>query len=79
MMIVHDADCVMASQKLTDADFTTTTPDCRAAPEVWEQLPNKEEALEQANRGYERLDQSTTMFSFPTRHPESGLKLVHGF
>lgn len=76
MIVVRDIDYMMASQKLTDAGFTTTTPDRRPAPEIWEQLPNQKEVLEQVNRGYDRLDQSTTMFSFPTGHPESGLKLV---
>ncbi|KAJ5542194.1 hypothetical protein N7461_008197 [Penicillium sp. DV-2018c] len=76
MIVVRDVDCALASQKLIDAGFTPTTPDRRPAPEIREKLPNQQEVLEQVNRGYDRLDQSTTMFSFPTGHPERGLKLV---
>ncbi|KAJ5714162.1 uncharacterized protein N7483_011343 [Penicillium malachiteum] len=75
-IVVDDKDYDSACQKLKDAGFRVTVPDRRPAPEIFDALPDPEEALRLVNKEYERLDQSTALFDYPVNHElDGGLKV----
>ena len=72
MFVVRDEHHQTAIQKLKDSGFTQAPPDRRVAPEIMESLPDPQAALDQINKGYERLDCYCTSFQFPPHLPFSG-------
>lgn len=72
MFVVRDEHYQTAIQKLKDLEFIQAYPDRRPAPEILASLPDPQAALDEINKGYERLDRYCTPFRFPPRLPFSG-------
>lgn len=68
MVAVRDEDYQVACQKLKDSAFNAVVPDHKPAPELLARLPDPDRVMRMVNKQYERLDQSTTTFDYPTTH-----------
>ncbi|KUM66910.1 hypothetical protein ACN42_g194 [Penicillium freii] len=72
MIAVRDEDYELACQKLRDSGFYEIIPDRSIPPEILATLPDPEQATEEVEREYRRLDNSTVTFEYPINHHLSG-------
>ncbi|KAJ5922866.1 hypothetical protein N7516_010569 [Penicillium verrucosum] len=72
MIAVRDEDYQLACQKLKDSGFYEVTPDRSIPPEILATLPDPEQAIEEVEREYRRLDNSTISFQYPINHYLAG-------
>jgi hypothetical protein len=76
MVAVRDEDYQTAYQKLKDFGFREITPDRRPRPEILARVPDPDKVIEEMKREYQRPDESTVTFEYPTNHSlDGGLKL----
>ncbi|KAI9737347.1 MAG: hypothetical protein M1834_009501 [Cirrosporium novae-zelandiae] len=65
IIVVRNEDYESSIQKLHNSGFLETAP-CRSPPpEILETLPDPQAVLDEINRNYKKLDQSTTTFNYP--------------
>lgn len=77
MVVVCDEDYQLACQKLNDSAFYEIIPDRSIPPEILAKLPDPDQAIEEVEREYQLLDNSTVTFQYPINHPFAGsLKLT---
>ena len=69
-IVVRDEDYQVAIRKLLDSQFVSTAPNRNLRPEVMEHLPDPQAVLAEINKGYRRLDLSSTTFNYPSHYSE---------
>ena len=69
-IVVQDEDYKAAIRKLLDSQFISTAPNRNPPPEVMERLPDPQAVLAKINKGYGRLDLSSTTFNYPRHYSE---------
>jgi hypothetical protein len=72
MVAVRDEDYELACQKLKDWAFYEIIPDRSIPPEILATLSDPDQAVEEVEREYQRLDNSTVTFEYPTNHHLAG-------
>ncbi|KGO71093.1 hypothetical protein PITC_080300 [Penicillium italicum] len=72
MFTVRDKDYQLACQKLKDSAFSEIIPDRSIPPEILATLPDPDQAIEEVEKEYQRLDKLTMTFEYPINHRLSG-------
>jgi hypothetical protein len=75
-IVVRDEDYQAAIRKLLDSQFVSTVPNRNLRPEVMEHLLDPQAVLAEINKGYRRLDQSSTTFDHPSHCSERKEQVV---
>ena len=68
VLVVRDEDYQAAIQKLLESHFVSTVPHRNPPPEVMERLSDPQAVVAEINKGYRRLDLSSTTFNYPSRY-----------